>query len=144
MTSITTYETDFYQWTQQQAALLRQGSLSKIDAANLAEEIESMGKSDRRAIESFLENILMHLLKWQFQPDRRGKSWKLSIRNGRREVQRILKDSPSLNPQLADLATDEYPGARENAADQTRLPLAIFPEQCPFSVDEIIGDYWPE
>ncbi len=74
MTAEMNYETDFYQWTQQQAALLRQGQWSQVDAANLAEEIESMGKSDRRAIWSHLINILLHLLKWQYQPERRGNS----------------------------------------------------------------------
>jgi uncharacterized damage-inducible protein DinB len=79
----TTYDADFYQWTQQQADLLRQGALSALDTENLAEEIESMGKSGQRAVESDLRNILLHLLKWQYQPERRGNSWRLSIRDGR-------------------------------------------------------------
>ena len=79
----TTYDADFYQWTQQQADLLRQGALSALDTENLAEEIESMGKSGQRAVESDLRDILLHLLKWRYQPERRGNSWRLSIRDGR-------------------------------------------------------------
>ena len=139
-----TYETDFYQWTQQQAALLRQGLLSAVDVENLAEEVESMGKSDRRSVESHLFITLTHLLKWKYQPQRRGKSWRLSIRNGRRDVERLLRDSPSLKPQLNDLAMEEYPGARNEAADETGLPLATFPEECEFSIEQITGDYWPD
>ena len=145
MLSPTTYDTDFYLWTQQQAALLRQGQLQAVDVANLAEEIESMGKSDRRTIESFLFVILTHLLKWRFQPTRRGKSWRLSISNGRREIARLLRDSPSLKPQLSELATEEYRGARQQAADETGLPLSTFPDQCPFTVEQLLDvEYWPD
>ena len=139
-----TYETDFYQWTQQQAALLRQGLLSAVDVENLAEEVESMGKSDRRAIGSHLRNILLHLLKWRYQPERRGNSWKSSIRNGRVEIEVVLRDSPSLRPQLPTVIHEEYPRSCKSAADETGLPLATFPESCPFTLEEITGDYWPE
>jgi hypothetical protein len=141
---MTTYDTDFYQWTQQQADLLRQGALSALDIENLAEEIESMGKSGQRAVESYLRNILLHLLKWQYQPERRGNSWRLSIRDGRYQVAKRLRESPSLKPKMADMAADEYPLVREYAANETGLPLVTFPEQCPFTVEEIAGDYWPE
>jgi hypothetical protein len=141
---MTTYDTDFYQWTQQQADLLRQGALSALDRENLAEEIESMGKSGQRAVESYLRNILLHLLKWQYQPERRGNSWRLSIRDGRHQVAKRLRESPSLKPKIADMVTDEYPLVREYAANETGLPLVTFPEQCPLTVEEITGDYWPE
>ena len=141
---MTTYDTDFYQWTQQQADLLRQGALSALDRENLAEEIESMGKSGQRAVESYLRNILLHLLKWQYQPERRSNSWRLSIRDGRHQVAKRLRESPSLKPKIADMVTDEYPLVREYAANETGLPLVTFPEQCPLTVEEIAGDYWPE
>ena len=143
MTTATDYETDFYQWTQQQAALLRQGRLSRIDAANLAEEIESMGNSNRWALESFLSNVIMHLLKWKYQPERRCTSWKMTIRNGRIQIEKRLKNSPSLRPKVPEMIVGEYLPAREDAADETGLPLTTFPEQCEFSVEEITGDYWP-
>ncbi len=140
----TCYESDFYLWTQQQAGLLRQGLIATVDIENIAEEIESMGKSDRRAIGSFLENILMHLLKWQYQPERRGTSWIESIGNGRSTVDRLLEDSPSLTPQLFTMITVEYRRAPKEAARETGLPLTTFPDQCPFTVEQITGDYWPD
>lgn len=140
-----TYETDFYLWTQQQATLLRQGEFNRVDldCANIAEEIESMGKRDRRSISSYVQNVLLHLLKWRYQPEQRGTSWKLSIRNGRRQARNLLKESPSLKPLLAEIAEDEYPGVREDAADETGLPISTFPEACPFTIEQITGDYWP-
>jgi hypothetical protein len=141
-----TYETDFYLWTQQQADLLRQGQFNRVDldAANIAEEIESMGRREKHSIRSYLFNVIMHLLKWQYQPERRGTSWKLSIRNGRDQIAWQIKDSPSLRPQLEGLLAEVYPSARRNAADETGLPLTTFPDQCPFTVEQITGDYWPD
>ena len=144
MTPTTDYDADFYQWTQQQAALLRQGLLSAVDATNLAEEVESMGKKDRRAIGSHLRNILLHLLKWRYQPERRGSSWTESIGNARDDVEDILADSPSLVPLVESLTAAEYPRARRKAASETGLPLSTFPESCPFTMEQITGDYWPE
>lgn len=140
-----TYETDFYLWTQQQAALLRQGQLQAVDVANLAEEIESMGKSDRRTLGSHLRNVLLHLLKWRYQSERRGASWESSIRNGRDEIEAILADSPSLVPQLPALLETEYRRSRRNAVSETGLPLPTFPEASPFTVDQVLNaDYWPD
>ena len=141
-----TYDTDFYLWTQQQADLLRQGQFNRVDLdlKNIAEEIESMGKRDRRSVSGYLQNVLLHLLKWQYQPQRRGTSWRLSIENGRYQLLDLLEESPSLKPQLEKLAAKEYPQARKNAAGETGLPLTTFPENCPFTVEQITGDYWPE
>lgn len=144
MTTATDYETDFYLWTQQQAALLRQGQLTQIDAINLAEEVESMGKSGQRAVESFLRNIVMHLLKWKYQPERRSNSWRLSIRDGRYQVAKRLRESPSLTPKIGDMVLEEYPMARDYAAVETGLPLTTFPEPCPFTLEQITSDYWPD
>lgn len=145
MTKQTTYDADFYLWTRQQAALLRQGRLQAVDAAHLAEEIESMGKSDRRALGSHLRSILLHLLKWRHQPDRRGASWESSIRNGRDEVEEILADSPSLNAQLVDSLETEYRRARRIAASETGLPMNTFSDQCPFTVEQVLdAEYWPD
>ncbi len=141
----TLYDTDFYQWTQQQAALLRQGQLVALDIDHLAEEIEDMGKSNRLALESYLSNVIMHLLKWQYQPERRSTRWKPSIRNGRRQIEKRLKNSPSLKPQLQTIVQEEYLPARENAADETNIPLATFPMECPFTVEQVLdAEYWPD
>ena len=140
-----TYETDFYLWTQQQADLLRQAQFNRIDLdlENIAEEIESMGKRDRRSISSYIQNVLLHLLKWRHQPERRGISWRLSIRNGRHQILNLLDESPSLKSEMDAFIAKEYPLARENAADETGLPLTTFPEQCPFSLEQMTGNYWP-
>ena len=140
------YETDFYLWTQQQAALLRQGEFNRIDLdlANIAEEIESMGRGQRHSLGSYLQNVLLHLLKWRYQPERRGNSWRLSILNGRHQIERLVKESPSLKSKVAALIADEYQQARKIAALETGLPLTTFPEQCPFTVEQITGDYWPD
>ena len=139
-----TYETDFYQWTQQQADLLRQGALSALDIENLIEEIESMGKRDRRAIGSYLRNVIMHLLKWQYQPQRRGTSWRSSIYNGRDQIEELLEENPSLRAQLGVIVEKSYPNARRLAANETGLPLSTFPDVCPFTVEQITGDWWPD
>jgi len=144
--TIATYETDFYLWTQQQADLLRQGQFNRVDLdlANIAEEIESMGKRDRRSISSYIQNVLLHLLKWRYQPERRGMSWRLSIENGRYQILAVLDESPSLQSQMDTLTLREYRQARKNAAGETGLPLATFPDQCPFSAEQVTGDYWPD
>ena len=144
MTTTATYETDFYLWTQQQADLLRQGALSALDIENLIEEIDDMGRSQKNALQGYLFNVIMHLLKWQYQPDRRGTSWELSIHNGRDQIAWQIKDSPSLRPQLSAFIDDVYPSVRRNTAGETGLSQATFPEQCPFTVEQIISDYWPE
>ena len=107
-----TYETDFYLWTQKQAALLRQGQFSELDTLHLIEEIEDMGNSNRFALESYLSNFIMHLLKWQYQPERRCISWELTIINGRHQIEKRLKNSPSLNPKLPEMIEGEYIGIR--------------------------------
>lgn len=144
--TIANYETDFYLWTQQQAALLRQGQFNRVDLDldNIAEEIESMGRGETHSLGSYLQNVLMHLLKWRYQPERRGNSWRLSILNGRYQIERLVKDSPSLKPKVAAFIADEYRQARKIAALETGLPLTAFPDQCPFAVEQITGDYWPE
>ena len=142
--TIATYETDFYLWTQQQADLLRQGALAALDVENLIEEIESMGASDRRSLSSFLELVIMHLLKWQYQPERRGASWQTSISKGRNAIERTLEYSPSLKRQLSKMIVAEYRRARKEASLETGLPLNTFPEQCPFTVEQITGDWWPD
>src|SRR5262249_54423958 len=109
-------------------------------------EIESLGKSDRRALGSHLRNLVMHLLKWQYQPDGRftGHSWESSIINARDEIAMILEDSHSLVPSVPDLLARRYPLARQNAAAETRLPLATFPATCPWKLEQVLdADFWP-
>lgn len=142
MTAIS-YETDFVLWTQQQAEGLRNGHFADLDFAHLAEEIESMGVSERHALSSHLFVILMHLLKWVHQPDHQNSSWRGSIRNSRRLARKLIKGSPSLRQTVQGLLEEEYPDAREEASEETGLPLSTFPEFCPFTVEQVMGDFWP-
>ena len=140
-----THENDFYSWTQQQAELLRQGCLSEIDIANLIEEVEDMGRSEHRALESRLAVLLAHLLKWQYQPSQRSTSWEATIREQRRKVHRGIAQNPGLKPSLDKTLTDAYGDARLSAMGETGLKLSTFPIDCPWQLKQVLDDdFWPE
>src|SRR6266581_4955727 len=111
--STVSYEEDFYAWTMEQSRLLRSVVISTMDTENIAEELESMGRSDRRAIESRLTVLLTHLLKWQMQPAMRSTSWPGTIREQRRQIEKLLRESPSLRPFVAEALSEDYGEARE-------------------------------
>ena len=139
------YENDFYGWTQQQAALLKAGRLNDLDIVNLIEEIETMGRSEKRALESRLTVLLVHLLKWRYQPDRRGRSWMLTIKGQRIKFDRLLNDNPGLKPQLSDILNNAYRLAKVNASKETGLDEGVFPALCPWSLpDAIKPDFYPD
>jgi Domain of unknown function DUF29 len=139
------YEKDFYAWTVEQARLLRAGDLSAIDAANIAEQIESMGRGDRRELRSRLSVLLMHLLKWRCQPGARSTSWSGTIREQRHQIALILNDSPSLRQFITEALPQAYGDAREAAAEETGLPETEFPAECPFALDEVLSrSFLPE
>ena len=139
------YEQDLVAWALDNAGLLRAGRWSEIDAEHLAEELEDLGKSERRALGSYLRNLVTHLLKWQYQPGLRGASWRLTVLNARTAIRGILADSPSLVPEAARLLTKTYALARANAIGETGLPDPVFPASCPFTIDQVLADdYWPE
>ncbi|MFH0996422.1 MAG: DUF29 domain-containing protein [Pseudomonadota bacterium] len=135
-----TYDQDFYQWTQEQAELLKAGALSQLDVENLIEEIESMGKSQKRALISRMTVLLMHLLKWDYQPDRRSGSWKSTIITQRKEIKRLLKDNPGLKSIITEMLTETYMDAAEIASAETELPESTFPETCPYTVEHLMGE----
>jgi hypothetical protein len=138
------YEEDLVAWALDNAALLRAGRLSEIDALSLAEELEDLGKSERRALGSHLRTLVTHLLEWQCQPERRGTSWRLSIRNARAEIRTILADSPSLVREVEPLLAGTYELARDNASGETGLPEAAFPQGCPYAAEQCLSDdFWP-
>jgi hypothetical protein len=136
----TDYEQDYYAWLMESAELLREGRLHHLDTVHLAEELEDMGKSERRAIESYLKVLIVHLLKWCYQPERRGASWELSIANARDALTRRLSDSPSLRAQLPDLVQVRYANARRHAALETGLAIETFPVDCPLTVEQLLDD----
>ena len=142
--SPTDYDQDLYAWLTSNAELLRQGRLTEIDAEHIAEELEDMSKSERRAIERYLRVLILHLLKWQYQPSLRSPSWQQSIDNARDEIERRLQDSPSLRPRLGELIAARYGNVRRNAMRETGLPIPTFPESCPFSIVQLLDEeFWP-
>jgi hypothetical protein len=143
--SMDTYEQDFYAWANQQAALLRAGRLSEADIDHIAEEIESMGKTEKRELISRLKVLLMHLLKWQFQPTGRSTSWRLTIEEQRRELVEHLADNPSLKSKMNEAMTSAYGSAILAAARETGLDVNAFPVECPWLFEQVSNSaFWPE
>ncbi|MBP2309851.1 DUF29 family protein [Azospirillum melinis] len=139
------YDSDFYAWANEQAALLRAGKLDAADIEHIAEEIESMGKTEKRELVSRLRVLLHHLLKWEHQPARRGNSWRLSIANSRDEIETHMRDNPSLKSKLGESIADAYRLARRDAAAETGIDEAVFAVQCPWSFAEMMDEgVWPE
>lgn len=138
------YEEDFALWSAEQAALLRAGKFDRVDLESVAEEIESLGKSDKRQIRSRLQVLMLHLLKWERQPAERSRSWASSIRDQRQAIFDLIDDSPSLRPYPGQVFERDYPRARERAAEETTIFLDLFPETCPYTIEQILDpDYLP-
>jgi hypothetical protein len=141
------YDEDFYAWTQAQAAVLRDEQGTELDYSNLAEEIESLGKSQWHTLENRLAVLVRHLLKWRCQPAtrQRGRSWRSTIWEQRSRIRRLLRQSPSLRPHVLGMLVEEYPSIRQRTLDETGLSPAALPEQCPWTVEEILDEaFWPE
>jgi hypothetical protein len=139
------YEKDFYGWTQEQSALLRAGRLTDLDIDNLIEEVETMGRSEKRELESRLTVLLLHLLKWKYQEVRRGRSWELSIKEQRIQFIKTLKENPGLKPVLDEITRDAYELAIIQASRETKISANVFPENCPWSLEQITDDsFYPE
>jgi hypothetical protein len=136
------YSTDFSTWISQTAQLLRERRWHDIDVANLIDEVEDLGKSERRAIGSQLTRLLLHLLKWQYQPQRRSDSWLDSITDARTQIDLAIKDSPSLKGYPAEQLEESYRRARRQAAIQTKLEISVFPQTCQYSLDLVVADDW--
>lgn len=139
------YQRDFYAWATEQAALLRAGRLGEADAVNLAEEIDSMGRSEQQQLESRLTVLLLHLLKWRHQPNLRGNSWRLTIKEQRGRIIRHLRKNPSLKAIVNETIVDAYTDARIGAERETGLSEETFPVVCPFDFAQMVDDgFWPE
>ncbi|NEP31122.1 MULTISPECIES: DUF29 domain-containing protein [unclassified Moorena] len=136
------YTKDFHSWTQQTAQLLREGRWQEIDLENLIEEVEDLGKSERRGITSQLIRLLLHLLKWQYQHQRRSDSWLDSITDARTQIELAIEDSPSLRSYPAQQLEQSYQRARRKAAQQTGMPVSVFPEACPYSLGLALDQDW--
>ena len=145
MSAHSRYDQDYYLWFADQARLLRAGTWQQIDVEHLAEELEDMGKREKRALRSRAVVLLAHLLKYQFQPEHRSPSWRGTIREQRKQLNGLLSDSPSLLSQLMEELQDSYVSARMLAAGETGLSERVFPENCPFTIDQMLGEgFWPD
>jgi len=133
------YETDFALWIEQTAQQLRSGTFEEVDWENVIEEIESLGLSDKRALRSQVTRVIMHLLKWDYQQQRRSNSWRGSVAEERIQIRELLRDSPSLKPYLADVFAQCYQDAIEQASAETRLPIDTWTVECPYTVDEVLA-----
>ena len=146
-TNAALYDQDFYAGTQQQAALPRDQKTQALDFANLAEEIESLGRSDKRELGNRLQILVMHLLKWHYQPEGHAEShsWEDTIWHQRTQIMLLLEESPSLRREIPGRLARHYLLARRDAARETGLLLATFPETCPWTVEQILHEgFWPE
>ncbi|MFS8804246.1 DUF29 domain-containing protein [Synechococcus sp. R55.6] len=139
------YDRDFYAWTQEQAALLRSGQWDRLDIPNLVEEIEALGRQERRELVNRLGILVGHLLKWQFQPQQRSKSWTATIIEQRQEVQELIADNPSLKSYLVEAMNKAYQKSVLLVVKETPLSLDDLPAQCPYTLDQVMDpDFYPE
>lgn len=132
------YERDFHAWLNDQAAKLRERSHNDIDWDNLAEEVESVGRSQKREIRSRMGRLVHHLLKWQFQPGRRSESWRATISEQRVFIKGIIEDSPSLKRFPAEIFLREFDVGRREAIGETGMPASAFPDRPPFTVEQAL------
>ena len=133
------YDRDYALWLEMTIEQLRQQNFDQVDWKNVLDEFESMSKRDRRSIKSNLVILLLHLLKWEFQPEMRSGSWKGSIREHRRRIQQILQDSPSLRSFVPEILSEAYTEAVEQAIDETGLEIVVFPIDCPYDILNILN-----
>ena len=139
------YDVDFNLWVEEQVVALKGGRLEDLDLPNLIEEVESLARKDRKALRSYLEVLLIYLLKWQFQPEKRSKSWDTSITRARIEIEDIYMDSPSLRNYLPTVTGKVYDRAKLLAAKETGLAKTAFPAECPYELKQALDmDFLPE
>lgn len=136
----TPYEKDPHQWSLEQSKYLRTGAFNYLDMENLIEEIESLSNTDKRAVESHLTVILMHMLKQKFQPEKQTRSWELSIKASRKKANRILSKNPSFKRFLNEWREEAYEDALIAASAETGLEEKIFPKECPWKIEEILNE----
>ena len=133
------YERDFHAWAGEQADLLREGRLSAADVAHIAEELEDLGRSQRSELTSRLAVLLLHLLKWRYQPERRGRSWQITVAGQRDAIAEHVDENPSLKPLIEPLLAKAYRRARFDAAQQIDMAVSALPEQCPWTFDDAMS-----
>jgi hypothetical protein len=136
------HKEDFHAWCFDQANLIRENKIEDLDLENIAEEIESLGKSEESELQNRLSLLISHLLKWKYQPERRSKSWMFTIKEQRKKIKKHLFKHPSLNRNLNESFDDSYSDAVMRAEKETKLDIDIFPETMPFSQEDVLKDGW--
>jgi hypothetical protein len=137
------YERDYYGWIQHNVNAIREGRLEDVDWVNVAEELEDMGKSERRALRSQLARLLAHLLKWSYQPERRRSSensWRATIEHARDSTRELVEENPSAKPELHEFLRAAYRDALAQVVGETNLPKKNFPAACPWSLDQVFDE----
>jgi hypothetical protein len=134
------YEIDFFAWTQEQSRLLRERRWEDLDLENLIDEVGSVGRSEKKEIYSRLKVLMAHLLNWKYQPGARSAAWSGTIREQRSRLAMVLEDSPSLSGQPAAVIENAYLAARLLAAKETGIDFTLFPEDCPFTVEQVLDE----
>jgi hypothetical protein len=131
------YEADLYGWVEDQVALLKAGDVGSIDASHITRELEDLGRSEFNKLVGALRVVLLHLLKWDYQPERRSRSWVLTIYAQREQIADELEDSPSLKPRLQEALQKAYAHGLRDAERETGLPLSVFPDVCPYEWHDV-------
>lgn len=139
---MTERDVDFCGWVTEQVELLRAGRIAEADIESLVDEIESLGKSERRELDNRLRELMMYLIKWHWQPESRGNGWLVSISKQRDGIRDVLDDSPSLNSKLADAACKAWLLAMRYAALETGIDVRVFPSECPWKLDDVLNEQW--
>jgi hypothetical protein len=138
------YDQDFYSWALEQGLLLRSRRFSELDLENLIDEVEALARGEVSELDNRYTTLLLHLLKWQFQPDQRSNSWRAAIRRSRIRIHKLLDQNPGLKPRQQELFDEAYPEAREGAAAETNLPSEHFPAELPYTLDKAMApEFWP-
>lgn len=139
------YNQDFHLWVESTIKILEQKRFDQLDIENLISEIESMGNNDKKLVKSNLRILLMHLLKWQYQPEKRTNSWRTTIKEHRNRLEDDFADSPSLKNYYLEIFNECYQKARDLASSETGLSISVFPVECPFNSDLVLkSDFFPE
>lgn len=136
----TLYEKDFTAWSHEQAIYLRNKDFENLDIEHLIEEMGEMANSNKESIESYLGNLIMHMLKQKFQPDMFCNSWNASITHARSRIKKIIKKNPSLWKYPSEILEDCYRDALKAASEETKIPIRMFGNECPWTLNEILGE----
>ena len=145
MTTLNTlYEQDFSLWLQSQIMLLKEAKFDELDSEHLIDELESMGKRDKRELVSRFIILIAHLLKWHYQTDKQSNSWRSSIIEQRKKIEYLLKNEPSLKAYINEAINNAYTDAVDLAVEETELPSSVFPSVCPYNEQQLLGKFYPE